>query len=174
MSVNTIESSQLLLASPKPKRLLLAFLLAPLAGPLGISIGFSVPLAFESSDPAMLLGGIPLVSVIATPFVYFFSIVVGLPFFLLLHLTLGLSRLKLIITWAVVGMLSFGCLTGFQFSRRPEDLLIYLPFALGGAVEGYAFWAILSAKPSSPAKLSPEPGVKMTRSAQAPIRRDGW
>lgn len=172
MSMNTTEASQLLLDSPKPKRLLLAFLLAPLAGPLGISIGMSVPLVFESGDPAMLLGGIPLISVIATPFVYFFSIVVGLPFFLLLHLTLGLSKLKLILTWAVVGMLSLACLTGFQFTRRPDDLLIYLPFALGGAMEGYTFWAILSAKPSGPDKPSGEAGVKENHSELTPISRD--
>ena len=145
MSSNPIISSQMALASPQPKRLLLAFLLAPLAGPVGISIGMGMSWFIESGEPMLLLSGFPLIYIIATPFVYFFSIVIGLPAFLLLHLSLGLSGLKLIVVWAVVGMVSLFCLTGFQLPNRAQDLLFYMPFALGGAAVGYSFWVILSA-----------------------------
>jgi hypothetical protein len=172
--MNTTESSHLLLASPRPKRLLLAFLIAPLAGSLGISIGMSLPLLIESGDPAMLLGGIPLITVIATPFVYFFSIVLGLPFFLLLHLSLGLSRLGLTVGWAVVGMLSFICLAGFSLPNRAEEVLLLFPFALGGAAVGYAFWAILTAKPNRPAEPGRKPVVKEKRTELAQISQEEW
>jgi hypothetical protein len=128
-----------MLASPQPKRLLLAFLLAPLAGPLGISIGMTVPLVIESGNPVILLGSMPLIYVIATPFVYIFSIVLGLPFFLLLHLTLGLTKPGLIIGWAAVGMISAFCFTGFNIPDRAGEMLFYLPFALGGAAVDFAF-----------------------------------
>ena len=145
MPSDLTNASYMALASPRPKRLLLAFLLAPLAGPVGISIGMAVPWVIESGNPMFLLSGLPLIYIIATPFVYFFSIVVGLPAFLLLHLSLGLSRPKLIVVWAVVGMVSLFCLTGFQLPGRAQDLLLYMPFALGGAAVGYAFWVILTA-----------------------------
>lgn len=162
MTINTTGSSQQMLASPRPKRLLLAFLLAPLAGSLGISIGIAVPWSIASGEPTMMLSGLAPIYIIATPFVYFFSIVLGLPFFLILHLTQGLSRPGLIVGWTMVGMVSLFCLTGFDLPERAAEMLLYLPFALGGAAVGYVFWAILSAHPNRPAELSPEP-VKADR-----------
>jgi hypothetical protein len=83
------------------------------------------------------------VCLFATPVVYFFSIVLGLPFYLLLRSTLGLTKPGLIIGWAVVGMVSQFCFSGFDLPGQVGDVLLYLPFALGGAAEGGAFWGIL-------------------------------
>jgi hypothetical protein len=140
-------ASQQALALPQPKRVLLAFLLAPLAGPLGISIGISLPMAVENGSPMMLIGAAPLICLIATPVVYVFSIILGLPFFLLLHLSLGLSRAGLVLGWAAVGVISLMCLSGFTLPESRSDALIYLPFAMGGAAVGLSFWGILTLKP---------------------------
>jgi hypothetical protein len=129
---------------------LLAFLLAPLAGPLGISIGIALPIAVENSNPLLLIGALPLIYIIAAPVVYFFSIILGLPFFLMLHLSLGLSRTGLIIGWAAVGVISMMCLSGFNFLDSMADILIYLPFALGGGAIGFLFWLILITEPIPP------------------------
>lgn len=133
------------LATPQPKRLLLAFLLAPLAGPLGIAMGMGIPFMVNNPDPFELMGFILLVYVFATPFVYFFSMVLGLPFYLLLRSTLGLTKPGLIIGWAGVGMASAFCFSGFDLPNRVGEILLYLPFALGGAAVGFVFWRILCA-----------------------------
>lgn len=138
-------SPQTSLASPQPKRVLLAFLLAPLAGPLGIAMGMGVPVMISNPDPIGLIGFVLLVYVFATPVVYFFSIVLGLPFYLLLGSTLGLTKAGLIIGWAGVGMASIFCFLGFDLPDRVGEMLLYLPFALGGAAVGLVFWRILCA-----------------------------
>lgn len=91
--------------SPRPSRIFLAFLIAPLAGPLGIYIGMA-PILFHTANILALVGALPFFYLFAGPVVYFFSILLGLPFFLLLHLTWGVSRNSLIVGWAVVGVIS--------------------------------------------------------------------
>ncbi len=137
-------SPQASLASPQPKRVLLAFLLAPLAGPLGIAISMALPLMISDPDPSKLVVFMLLIYAFATPVVYFFSIVLGIPFYLLLRATLGLTKPGLIIGWAVVGMVSQFCFSGFDLPDRGGEILHYLPFAIGGAAIGFFFWRILS------------------------------
>lgn len=141
------------LVSPRPKRLLLAFLVAPLAGPLGIAIGMVVPMAIQRGEVIFLLGGIPIVYLFATPVVYFFSFLLGLPAFLILHLSLGLSRAGLMATWTVVAILSLMCLSDFNVPDSVDEALLCIPFALGGAAVGYVFWWILFTDPTYPETL---------------------
>jgi hypothetical protein len=93
---------------------------------------------------------IPFFYIFAAPVVYFFSILLGPPFFLLLHLTRGVTRNRLIAGWAVIGVVSFMSLTRFAIPRSVDDLLFYMPFALGGAAVGLLFCWILSTDPNDP------------------------
>jgi hypothetical protein len=109
-------------------------------------MGMTVPVLILNPNPVGLIAPFFLIYAFATPVVYFFSIVLGLPFYLLLGTTLGITKPGLIIGWAVVGMVSQFCFTGFDLPDRVGEMLHYIPFALGGAAVGFVFWHILSAK----------------------------
>jgi hypothetical protein len=129
--------------SPRPKRVFLAFLLAPLAGPLGILLGIA-PYFILNGDIFGIIGALPFSYIFTGPFVYFFSILLGLPFFLLLRYTGGVTRKALIGGWAVIGVVSFMLLTGQFIPRSLHDILFLIPFALGGAGVGFVFYRVLS------------------------------
>jgi hypothetical protein len=149
---------------------MLAFMLAPLAGPLGIAMSVAVPFMISNPNPFELIGLILLIYVFATPVVYFFSIVLGLPFYLLLRSTLGLSEPGLIIGWAGIGMASAFCFFGFDLPDRLGEILLYLPFALGGAAVGFVFWHILCAND----ELKQRQAVIEERHEMAQISREQW
>ncbi len=143
MAMSIIESSVQRVISTRPKRVFFAFLVAPLAGPLGIHIGMALFL-FRTGDMVALISALPFIYVFAGPVVYVFSLLLGLPFFLLLHYTWGVTRNTLIVGWAVIGVVSFMLLTSQFIPRSLHDILLLFPFALGGACVGFLFYRVLS------------------------------
>ncbi|MEJ2453124.1 MAG: hypothetical protein P8103_03070 [Candidatus Thiodiazotropha sp.] len=139
-----------------------------------ISLGVIPAFIDGSRELLLLFGVIPLLYLFATPFVYIFSFLLGLPFFLLLHSTLGLSKWRLIVGWAMVGVLSIFCLTGFTIPNRVVEALIFPPFALGGAAVGFAFWWILSTDPEQQSAHNGESPEGEERTKLAKISNENW
>ncbi len=139
---------------PRPRRAALAFLLAPLAGAPGIFcwILFS---ASNASLPSVFAAFL-FFSLIATPVVYFFSILLGVPFYLVLHGLRGVTRNRLVIGWSVIGVVSQLIFSGGQIPRvsQGQAALILFQFAVGGAAVGLVFWWILSRDPLAPWRIS--------------------
>jgi len=139
---------------PRPRRVALAFLLAPLAGAPGI---FCWMLFFVfSGNPLGVLAGFLFVSLIATPVVYFFSILLGVPFYLALHGLRGVTRNRLVVGWSVIGVVSQLIFSGGHIPRisQAQEALSLFPFAVGGAAVGLVFWWILSRDPLAPLRIS--------------------
>ncbi len=135
------------------RRVLIAFLSAPLAGPLGIYIGMAV-LHGEIGHPGALLVVLPFFYLFAAPVVYAFSFLLGVPFYLLLHSLLGLTRNRLIAGWMLIGPLSLILLSRTFIPKTAQELTTLFPFVLGGAAVGYTFWRVLSLAPRAPRRIS--------------------
>ena len=142
MPMISVEAKTTRLISPTIKRSLLAFLVAPLAGPLGIYCG--TVLLSPSLNVQSLASGLLFFYIFATPFVYFFSILLGAPFYLLLRYFHAISRNRLIFGWTLIGVVSVMILITGPTFHNGQDLSMILPFGLGGAGVGFVFWRILS------------------------------
>ncbi len=155
------------------KRIFFAFLIAPLAGPLGIYLGL-IPLLPEIGHPAGLLGALPFVYLFAAPVVYFFSILLGGPLFWLLHTLRWITRNRLLAGWTLIGVLSFIALTGFSLPRSVGELPFLFPFALGGAAVGFLFWRILSSDPQDPWWIRHHRTLEEKASVLPRISKEEW
>ncbi len=124
------------------KQTLRAFLTAPLAGPLGLFSGFvfQIPLRGIGDLFELLL----LLYLFTTPVIYFFSILLGIPLYLLLRSLGGLNRGLLMAGWALIGDLSILIVSGGKIPESADQYLILIPFALGGCAVGYLFWRVIN------------------------------
>ncbi len=128
----------------------LAFLIAPMAGPLGIFIGYCLVDAILRTEPYQsenlwTIGLLPFFYCFAAPVVYLFSLLFGLPMYLLLKWRKWLNRTNLVTGWAVVGMLSNLTISSNHIQRTGEISFPHLiPYAIGGGFVGLIFWKILS------------------------------
>jgi hypothetical protein len=125
------------------KRALAAFLIAPSVGPAGIVLGYLLPTLHNVTRPGELLM-LPALYLIVTPFVYFFSLLLGLPFYLTLRIMGMLKPGALIAGWAAIGVVSMLLLSGGNIPGRMQDIWMLAPFALGGGAVGYLFWRVLT------------------------------
>lgn len=126
----------------KSKRAIVAFFIAPLAGPLGLFSGFAfqIPLGNIGDLFKLLL----LLYLVTTPVIYFFSTVLGIPLYLLLRSLGRLNRRLLMAGWALIGDLSLLIVSGGKIPESPGQNLILIPFALGGCAVGYLFWLVIN------------------------------
>ena len=135
---------------PSLWRAISAFLIAPSIGPVGIILTLILPAMFTRSGSVEMVLALPLFYLLVAPFVYFFSFLLGIPFFLSLRAAGMLGMKALTVGWAVIGAVSlvllFALLSGGQSLGRLEDSLVLAPFALSGAAVGYLFWRILTRK----------------------------
>ena len=131
-------------------RVIAAFLIAPSIGPVGIVLTFFIPALFSAPDPGKSILVLPFIYLFVAPFVYFFSFLLGIPFFLSLRAAGMLGMKALTVGWAVIGAVSlvllFALLSGGQSLGHLGDSLVLAPFALSGAAVGYLFWRILTWK----------------------------
>ena len=125
----------------KTKNAILAFLIAPLGGPLGLYCVylFQLPLRGIGDSLGLLL----VLYLFTTPFIYFFSLILGIPFYLLLRSLNALNRNLLIAGWALIGDLSLLIFSGGRLPERADGYLVLVPFAVGGCAVGLLFWLVI-------------------------------
>jgi len=139
---------------PNQYKPMMAFLIAPMAGPLGASFGYIIIDAIFSSPPnqssAFMYLAITLgLYWLATPIIYIFSILLGIPLYLFLKCIRSINKSSILIGWSLVGTLSSIILFSNKWVQANKTDIssvsaTVFPYALGGLFIGFLFWEIIS------------------------------
>ena len=150
------QSGRALTAAPRPSRLLRAFLIAPLAAPVGYAVAL-LGVGVARGRPPSATNGLELVLAVATvglPLAYAATALVAAPAYFLLR-RFGLATRPIV--WVVGAGIGVVIALGIAPQLKGELFSIPFPWWAGaglGILSAEVFWRVLT-PPSAPPKSAP-------------------
>jgi hypothetical protein len=132
------------------KRVILGFVIAPLAAPLAFDVMTGIESLGRSANPSLgVLGAVFLVGYM-TPYAYLATLLIGVPAYLLLRRYGTLSLWEMLL----VGAATSAVFVPADSGSMGRALLLFLP---AGAASGLVLWLFVRRTPS---ESSPEPATR--------------
>ena len=144
------------------KRLVKAFIIAPLSGPALFAVGVSALGALTSigageiKKAGIVLTGAPIWFLFGVPVSYLVTLVLGVPAYYYFHTRLGVGYAEWVLAAAIVGAVA-GLIVALSFQLFDMEWVVgYMLFgAVFGAVTGYTFWRLAVKPPNQSLKQGP-------------------
>lgn len=148
MGSSQTRPGNLTVTAPRAKRIVVAFLIAPLVPP--ILFGFTMAIwgladSFGIDPPSASVVSIPIWAIFAVPVSYAAAVAVGLPAFLAFRRMGWLSLARIAGATSIIG-LAVGVFVALLFDFRIEDggiVAVAAVFLAFGAITGIAFWWLI-------------------------------